>query len=168
MTHQELVKAWLDDALAMENALIKVLEHRVADAKEYPEIQAKDQAHLEQTRRHAELVTGCIKRLGGGPSAVKSIAGTLFGAIQAPMTGMYRDEIVKNFLMDYAAEQFEVASYRALIAAAREAGDPETAAVCESILNEDQAMADWLLTHLPVVVQQQMQELSANANASAT
>ena len=40
------------------------------------------------------------------------------GAVQAPITGLAKDEVVKNFFVKYTAEQFEVASYAALIDAA--------------------------------------------------
>ena len=160
MNRTDLVIAWLNDAHAMENALVQVLEHRVKDAKDYPWVQTKDQEHLEQTRRHAEMVKGCIERLGQRPSAVKSVLGTVFGQLQAPMTGLARDEIVKNFLIDHAAERFEVASYQALIAAAAEVGDQQTASTCEQILREDQAMADWLVEHLPRIVRERMRELA--------
>lgn len=36
MAHQEMVIAWLNDAYAMENSLIRTLEHRVNDTKDYP------------------------------------------------------------------------------------------------------------------------------------
>lgn len=157
---QDILVAWLNDAYSMENALIQVLEHRVKDARDYPAIQAADQQHLEQTRRHAEAVKGCIERLGGSTSTVKSMLAGLFGQMQAPMTGMARDEIVKNFLTDYAAECFEVASYRALLAAAADLGDRETYAVCEQNLQEDQAMATWLIDNLPMVTREQQAELA--------
>jgi ferritin-like metal-binding protein YciE len=165
MDKKELTIAWLNDAHAMELALIKVLEHRIEDAKEFPAIQAMDEQHLEETKRHAELVKGCIERLGERPSTAKSIMGTMFGAMQAPMTGLARDEIVKNCLVDYAAENFEVASYRALIDAASEAGDQETVRVCEQILREDQAMADRIFQGLPAVVREHMQKLTVPATA---
>lgn len=166
MESKDIVIAWLNDAHAMENALIQVLEHRIKDAKDYPAVQAMDEQHLEETRRHAELVEGCITRLGGSVSNVKSILGTVFGAIQAPMTGMYRDEIVKNCLVDYAAENFEVASYRALIQAATAVGDQETVAVCERILAEDQAMADRILQALPMVVEERLRNMERQAPTS--
>ncbi len=162
MNTKDLVIAWLNDAHAMENALVQVLEHRVNDAKEYPAIQAMDQQHLEETRRHAEQVKGCIERLGGNVSGVKSMVGTLFGTMQAPMTGLARDEMVKNALVDFAAENFEVASYRALIVAATEVGDLETAAICEQIMREDQAMADRIQQSLPGIVSERMRELAGN------
>jgi short-subunit dehydrogenase/ferritin-like metal-binding protein YciE len=160
---KDLVVAWLDDAYAMENALVRVLDHRIRDARDYPWVRAKDEQHLEETRLHAELVRGCLERLGAQPSALKSMAGTVFGAIQAPMTGMARDEIVKNFLVDHAAERFEVASYRALVAAAEEIGDVETAAVCSRILAEDEAMADWIVDNTPRIVRERMNELAGSA-----
>ena len=146
------VIAWLNDAYGMEKALVQVLEHRIKDAKDFPSVQQMDEQHLEETRRHVELVGGCIERLGEKPSSVKSAIGTMFGAMQAPMTGLAQDEVVKNCLTDYAAEQFEVISYRALIEAASQVGDTETVSVCEQIMREDQAMADRIVLALPTVI----------------
>lgn len=157
----ELVLAWLHDALAMENALAVVLKHRISDAKDFPALEAIDRQHLSETLNHADLVRRCIARRGAKPSTAKSLFGTIFGAVQAPMTAFARDEIVKNCLVDYAAEQFEVASYAALIAAAKEIGDAETAQVCEQIMNEDQAMADRIMANLPAVIAAQLGNPSA-------
>jgi ferritin-like metal-binding protein YciE len=112
---------------------------------------------MEETRRHAELVRGCIERLGEKPSTAKSLLGQMLGAGQSVATGMFRDEVVKNFLADFAAENFEIASYRALIAAARAVGDEETARVCEEILREER-MAAWLTENLPRVVQETLRD----------
>ena len=161
MTRNDLVIAWLNDAHGMENALIQILEHQIKDAKDYPQVQAKLQQHLEQTRRHADLVKGCIENLGGHTSAVKTGMASLFGQMQALSTGPAKDELVKNALADYAAENFEVASYTALICAAQELGDQQTASVCQQILQEDQAMADWLEQNLPNLVKQSMIQVIA-------
>ena len=158
MDAKKRVISWLNDAHSMESSLIQVLEHRIKDAEDVPAVKQMDEQHLEETKRHAELVKGCLERLGEKPSTVKTMIGTIMGAVQAPMTGMYRDEIVKNCLTDYAAENFEVASYRALITAATEIGDTETAQVCEQIMAEDQAMADRILAGLPMVVTEHMRQ----------
>ncbi|MDQ2683958.1 MAG: ferritin-like domain-containing protein [Chloroflexota bacterium] len=149
---KEMVLAWLNDALAMENALAAVLQHRIKDAKDFPAVEKADREHLAQTLNHADLVKQCIARLGAKPSTAKSLFGTVFGMMQAPMTGMFKDEVVKNCLIDHAAEQFEVASYAALVAAATEIGDMETAAVCAKILIEDEEMARTIMRLLPEVV----------------
>jgi ferritin-like metal-binding protein YciE len=160
MTGKDLVIAWLNDAHGMENALVQILEHQIKDAKDYPQVQAKLEQHLEQTRRHAQLVKGCVEHLGGSTSTVKTGMASLFGQMQALSTGAARDEMVKNALADYAAENFEVASYTALIRAAQELGDQQTADVCQQILQEDQAMANWLQQNLPTLVQQTLLQLS--------
>lgn len=157
-TSNERVIAWLNDAYAMEKALVQVLEHRIKDAEDFPAVRQMDEQHLEETRRHVELVGGCIERLGEQPSSVKSVIGTVFGAMQAPMTGLAQDEVVKNCLTDYAAEQFEVISYLALIEAATQIGDTETVSICEQIMREDQTMAERILLALPTVIHAHMGE----------
>jgi ferritin-like metal-binding protein YciE/glucose/arabinose dehydrogenase len=154
MKSKDTLIGWLNDAYAMEQVLIPVLENHAEDAKDFPDVAAADRRHLEETRRHAELVKGCIERLGEKPSTAKSLLGQMLGAGQSVATGMFRDEVVKNFLSDYAAESFEIASYRALIAAARALGDEETARVCEEILRDEERMAAWLTENLPRVVQE--------------
>jgi ferritin-like metal-binding protein YciE/glucose/arabinose dehydrogenase len=151
---KETLIAWLNDAYAMEQALIPVLENHAKDAKDFPDVAAADRRHLEETRRHAERVKGCIERLGETPSTAKSLLGQMLGAGQSVATGAFRDEVVKNFLSDYAAENFEIASYRALIAAARAVGDEETARTCEQILRDEERMAAWLTENLPRVVRE--------------
>ena len=44
----------------------------------------------------------------------------MIGAVQAPITSPAKDEVVNNCIVDYNAEQLEVASYAALIAATPE------------------------------------------------
>ena len=156
MTGKDLLIAWLNDAHGMENALIEVLEHQIKDAKDYPQVQTKLEQHLEQTRRHAQMVQDCVQNLGGSTSALKTGMAKFFGQMQAVSTGPARDELVKNALADYAAENFEVASYTALVTAAQALGDAQTAMVCQQILQEDQEMANWLQQNLPTLVQQTM------------
>jgi ferritin-like metal-binding protein YciE len=158
MTARDMLVAWLNDAYGMENALVQILEHQVKDAKDYPQVQAKLEEHLEQTRRHAQMVKDCVQTLGGKTSAVKSGMATMFGQIQARSTGAAQDELIKNALMDYAAESFEVASYTALVHAARALGEEQTAGVCQQILQEDDAMARWLHQSLPSLTQQTLQQ----------
>ncbi len=56
---------------------------------------------------------------------------------------------MKGCIASYAFEAMEVASYRILAAAAQSMGDHETARVCQEIMEEEQAMADWLAQHMP-------------------
>lgn len=161
MAQQEMMIAWLNDAYAMENSLIHTLEQRIKEAKDHPHIRSRDEQHLAETRRHAELVKGCVERLGGKTSALKAGMSSVMGVVQGISTAVAKDTLVKNCLADYGAEQFEVASYTALIAGAQAMGDQETAAVCQQILQEDAAMAEWLMQNLPAVVQGTLAEQAA-------
>jgi ferritin-like metal-binding protein YciE len=154
MSHTETVIHWLNDAHALEHNLIQVLEHRVSDTKGHPQLQAMVQRHLEETRRHAELVQGCIERLGGHTSAIKTGLANITGAVQGRSTGPAPDEMVKNALADYSAEQFEIASYTSLLAAAQMLGDQQTAAVCQQILRDEETMAQFLAQQIPMITQE--------------
>src|SRR5215218_2837381 len=145
MAHKELVIAWLNDAHAMELGIAQVLEQHVAEAEDHPAMQAGLQRHLEQTRHHAELVKGCVERMGGETSGIKAGMASVMGTVQGMTTKLAKDDLVKNTLHDYGTEHFEIACYTSLIAAAENLGDQETARVCQEILRDDQAMADFLV-----------------------
>ena len=151
MAHHELVLAWLNDAHAMELSIARVLENHAKDATDHPALQARLQEHLEQTRGHAAAVKGCVKRLGGDTSALKTGIATAMGTVQGMATELAKDEPVKNALHDYGTEHFEIACYASLVAAADELGDAETARVCREILRDEEAMAAFLLAQVPPV-----------------
>lgn len=151
MTANEQFVAWLNSAHAMEVSLAKVLENHANDASEHPEIQQRIEQHVDATKRHAKRVEDCLQLLGEKPSSTKSIIGNITGMVQGASTGMFKDELVKNFLNDYGAEHFEIACYRSLIAAAEDLGLPEITVICEEILMEEEAMADWIEEKIPEV-----------------
>jgi ferritin-like metal-binding protein YciE len=64
------------------------------------------------------------------------------------------DEIVKGSISGYVFEQFEIACYTSLLAAAKKAGDMASVPAIESILAEEQRMADWLIQHIPDTTEQ--------------
>lgn len=158
MAHNELLTDWLNDAYSMEKAMIPVLKNHADDAENHPEVRARDLQHLEETRRHAELVEQCLARLDEKPSKVKSAWGSVVGRFQALATEPFGDELIKNFISDYAAEQFEIASYKSLIVAARATGEEEIARTCEEILSDEEEMARWLNEHMASAARESLAE----------
>lgn len=145
---------WLRDAHAMEEQAGKMLTSTAERLQHYPELRARIEQHIEETRHQALRVRGCIERLGGDTSAIKDVTGKMMAMAQG-LSGMFvSDEVVKACLASYAFEHMEIASYRALIAAADTCGDLETRRVCEENLTEEEAMADWLAIHLPATVRE--------------
>jgi ferritin-like metal-binding protein YciE len=152
MPHAQLI-AWLNDAHAMESGLIPILQNHAADTREtMPDASARIEQHLTETRIHADRLEQCLRELGSSPSTIKSTFSSLMGTVEGVATAMFADEQVKNALMDYGAEQFEVACYRALITAARQLGHDRVAELCELNMREDEAMALWLRDRIPLVV----------------
>lgn len=153
MTSRDKVIDWLNDAHAMEKALEEVLERHAKDAEGDAEVQPRIERHVEETRRQAETVRGCIESLGGKVSGGKETFGKMFGAMQGMANRPMADTMVKNAIADYAAEHFEIASYRALIDACRQIGEEDVAIRLTEILREEEAMAQFLEQKLPGAVQ---------------
>ena len=166
MTEQQAVLSWLKDAHAMEVGALPTLQHHADAAQNYPEVREKLLQHHEQTRRHAELIGGCLERLGTNPSALKETVGTAFGKVTGLVNLPTKDPVVKNALGDYAAEHFEIASYKSLIAGAEKVGDLSTADVCRQILQEEEEMAGWLGGHIPTMTQKFLDEQTGESESS--
>lgn len=144
MTDNQQLIAWLNDAYSMERSLANVLKNHVKDAADFPEIQDRLERHRQETEHHVKLVEECLSCLGEKPSATKGVLGSAMGKVEGAATGIFRDEIVKNLLMDFSAEHLEIASYTSLIAAAEELGQPRIAEICQEILEEELETAEWL------------------------
>jgi ferritin-like metal-binding protein YciE len=150
---------WLNDAFAVENALIQLLVDHARDAeKSHPEIHARLTDYLDRTRIHADTVVHCIERLGSRPSVIKAGLGSLLGALEAFSMDTLTNEVLMNTLADYAGVNYGIATYTALIAAAEEIGETETAHMCRHILDEHREMAEWLELQIPPAVHEMVQK----------
>lgn len=139
---------WLRDAHAMEKQAEKMLEAQADRLDNYPDLKEKIEQHLVETRSQSEKLETCAAELGTDLSTVKDVGGKLTAFGQAMGGMLASDEVVKGSIVSYAFENFEIASYKALIQAAERASKPAIAHTCESILREEEAMAKWLSDHL--------------------
>lgn len=154
MANNELLVAWLNDAHALEKGIVEALESQVDVAADHPEVQAGIKRHLEATKGHMESVKTCLEELGESPSTVKSGLATVTGKAQSMTMGAAKDNLVKSALNDYSTEHMEIASYKALIQAAEQLGQPSIVTACQSILKDEEAMAAWLDQQLPSLVRE--------------
>ncbi|WP_404375787.1 ferritin-like domain-containing protein [Vreelandella aquamarina] len=139
---------WLRDAHAMEKQAEEMLKAQAKRIEHYPALRARIDQHLHETEHQAEKLERVMTELGIDTSAMKDMGGKLSAFGQALGGMMAGDEVVKGGIASYAFECFEIANYKALIAAAEQANQPEVVRVCQEILKEEQAMADWLDQHL--------------------
>ena len=151
---------WLNDAYAMEQIMVETLERQVGHMKDMPDAQTKIRQHIELSKDQAQRVKGCIEQLGGKVSHTKSALGNMMGSIQGMAPGAAKDKALKDALIDFAAENFEIASYRSLAEAARDCGHPEIASTCEGILHEEEQMAQWVNQQLPKLTQMELRAAS--------
>ncbi|HLS68236.1 MAG TPA: ferritin-like domain-containing protein [Kiloniellales bacterium] len=145
--------AWLKDAHAAEEQAIVMLEKFAGRLENYPQLKARVEEHVGETRSQAERIRSCLQRHDSDASGLKDMGTKLMGFFQG-LSGVFTDdEVIKGMLASYAFEHMEIASYRILVSAARTLGDPETARVCEDILQEEIAMARWLEDNLDGTVE---------------
>jgi ferritin-like metal-binding protein YciE len=147
---------WLRDAHAMEKQAIESVENQIDRLRNYPELRNWAQDHVQAAKQHRELIRQCIERRGGSPSTIKDVAMAVVGKFQELTGTPMADEVLKNVIGDYSFKHYQIACYKSLIAAAEEAGDPETKRVCEGILGTQQQVGDRLLPYIPQVTREYM------------
>ncbi len=146
----------------MEVSNIEILEGHIKDMGEYPEIQERLKQHLGETRQHAARIKSCIEAIGAKISRSKVGFGKVLGMLQGRSSSIFHDEVVKDVLSESAAEHFEVASYKSLIAAAERLGETQIVDACRQNLQEDMAMANWVDDQVPNLTRRFMEtQLSA-------
>jgi ferritin-like metal-binding protein YciE len=150
---RDQLAAWLDDAYAMESGLVTILQNHAAHLDPVmPSAAQRLREHIAETRTHATRLEQCLAALGRKPSTIKSTISSAIGAVEGASTALFKDHVIKDVLADYASEQFEVACYTAMMAAATRLGFSEITRLCALNLAEDQAMATWLIDKVPTVI----------------
>ena len=150
---------YLNEAEAMEQAMVSTLQ---AHAAMTPRGAYREdvEEHLEVTRRHARAVRDRIGRMGWsfnpmamGLGIVQTVAGQVISMGKAPLDlvrGMSLEEkMLKNAKDEAASEALEIATYAAIEALAREAGDDETARLAARHQADEERMFQRLMRHVP-------------------
>lgn len=158
MSNRDTLIDWLRDAYAMERGLEITLKKQMENGDLHDSLRQQAQLHLIETSRHAELVKVCLESLGADPSVIKTGIAQVMETVKGIGTAFADDERVKDVLVAYGTEHFEIACYTALRAAAVTLGENQIVDVCDQIIPDEQRMADWLEENLPVVVTAYLQE----------
>ncbi|MCA1772335.1 MAG: ferritin-like domain-containing protein [Halomonas sp.] len=156
---------WLRDAHAMEKQAEKMLKAQASRLEHYPQLEQRIVKHIEETKRQVEKLEHCMGLLGTDASTIKDLGAQMTAFGQAIGGMMAEDEVVKAGIASYAFENFEIASYKAIIKAADMASQPEISQVCNEILQEEVAMAEWLSQHLDDVTHQYLLREDENLRA---
>lgn len=145
---------WLRDAHAMEKQAESMLESMASRIDNYPDLRARIEQHISETKHQITVLEGILDRNNISRSVIKDSMSKM-AAFGQSIGGMFpSDEIVKGSISGYVFEQFEIACYTSLLAAAQKAGDTASIPAIEGILNEEKQMADWLIKHIPDTTEQ--------------
>lgn len=157
---------WIRDAHAMEEQAITMLSSQAERLENYPELRTRIEHHIEETRGQSQALERVLHRLDDDTSMLKVAAGK-FSATMQGLGGMFADdEVIKGTLAGYTFEHMEIESYRVLIAAAEAIGDTESKAVFETILQQEEAMANWLAANTGKTVKTFLARDEADLEAS--
>lgn len=156
----------LRDAHAVEHQALGIMDRQIEHLAQYAEVEAKLRAHRGETERQIERLESILDSLSDSPSAIKDAAMKIAGSVAALSHALSPDEIVKNSLANFAFENFEVATYKALITMA-EAGDFEASVpLLKESLKEELAMVTFLDETMPVVIRKFLALRSQGEQAS--
>jgi ferritin-like metal-binding protein YciE len=156
---QEKVVQYLDEALATEHALIRVLQSQIAMTPRGSYRSALE-AHLDETRDHAARVArrlGAVRSDSNPLKAAVGLAQTVLGqalALGKTPLDLLRghggeEKVLKNAKDACATEGLEIATYTAIEQLARSVGDAETARLAASIRGDEERMLRRVLDEIP-------------------
>jgi ferritin-like metal-binding protein YciE len=156
---QQKVVQYLNEAHAMEHALVRVLQSQIAMT---PRGTYRDELekHLGETRKHADRVGRRLEALGEGSNPLMAVVGLAENAVgQALAFGKTpfdllrgsggEEKVLKNAKDACATEALEIATYTAIERLARSVGDTRTATLAESIRGDEEKMLQRILREIP-------------------
>jgi ferritin-like metal-binding protein YciE len=156
---QQKIVQYLNEAHAMEHALVRVLQSQIAMTPRGAYRSALE-SHLGQTHDHARRVGERLKELSQGSNPLMAVVGLLETAAgqvlalgKTPfdlLRGSGGDEkVLKNAKDAYASEALEIATYTALERLAQSVGDSRTARLAASIRADEEKMQVRVLREIP-------------------
>lgn len=117
------------------------------------------QRHLGETESQEERVRDRLEAHGASPSKLKDVAGQAGGFGMVLFARSQPDTPSKLAMHAFSYEHMEVAAYELLAVAAREAGDGATAALAETIAEEEREMAGRIAAGWDEAVEQALAEV---------
>lgn len=142
---------YLSDAHAIEaqsTMLLKGAADRSGDER-LSRIYAE---HLEESRRHSELLEETLTSLDSSPSALKDAAMRLGALNWSAFFQVQPDTPVKLAAFAYAFEHLEIAGYEQLVRVAGRRSDGGAASVAQRILDEERIAAERIAAALPIAL----------------
>jgi ferritin-like metal-binding protein YciE len=141
---RDLLIVGLRDAHAMENQAEELMERQVDRLTDYPDVHARLERHLTETRRQKKRLEDCLESCGESPSSIKDMAMSFTGNLAALGHAMANDEVLKNTFANDAFEHYEIAAYKSLLTLCSLSGMNGLVPALQESLREEEQMAKWV------------------------
>jgi ferritin-like metal-binding protein YciE len=138
---QTLFITGVKNAHALEKEAGQILSRQIERVTNYPEVAQKLRQHLDETNRQEERIDEILHALGEDRSLLKDWATQIMGNMAAIAHVPMADEILKNTFANHAFENFEIASYKSLIAMAEASGNQKFIPALQESLREEEKTA---------------------------
>ncbi len=147
-TAHEVIARYLDDAVAAERSVASQLRDLAADGDDDEVRQLLSDAAAQSEKRAEDLEA---RKDHGGPNALKTIAASLFANVShTPQIGHLTEErILQNLITGYTMTMSVCGMYRALRAAAAEAGDSAAESFAAEAISSGSSVAGKLFHLIP-------------------
>lgn len=146
----------LRDAHALENQALSIMNRQLERLEHYPDLSARLNAHVGETKGQIQRLESILDGLGESHSSMKDAAMSLTGNMAALAHTVAGDEVLKNSFADLAFENFEIASYKALLTMAEDGGFTSATSPLQATLREEEAMSGWLSENIPLITRRYM------------
>jgi ferritin-like metal-binding protein YciE len=159
---KELVRKYLEDAHAIEEQAIQLLERapKLVDDEQLASVFAD---HLAETRDHSEMLAERLRALGGNASSLKDAAMRVGALGWSAFFQGHPDTPGKLAVFAYALEHLEIGGYEELKLVAKRAGDEETAALVDTIIAQERLAANALAAMFDTAVAASLRAVGAAA-----
>nr|WP_313631803.1 ferritin-like domain-containing protein [Brevundimonas naejangsanensis] len=156
----------LKNAHAVENQALALMDRQIDRARNFTEVADRLKAHRLETEGQILRLETLLEGFDEKPSGLKDAALSLGGNLASIGHSFAEDEILKNAFANYAFENFEAASYRALIILAESGGYAAAYDPLAATLEEEVRIARWVDESLPMLVEKHLELRRAGENPS--
>lgn len=156
----------LKDQHGVEHQALALIDRQLDMVKSYPEVADMLRRHRGETETQISRIDELLAGFDAKASLLKDTALTITGNLAALAHAPAPDAIIKNNFANHAFENFEIAAYTALLALADIGGFSQAPALLRQSLEEEQRMADWVLSSLPGLVRDFVAKRAAGEQAN--
>jgi ferritin-like metal-binding protein YciE len=160
---------YFNEMLSVENAAIDRIQSRIEECP-IKEAKTRLQQHLEETRGHQSRLQEIVSKYGGTPTDSKAHLSTPKPPAAELMKKTIKDTVksvtgdtenplpeemeILRTKEDAILENAEIVGYKMVMQIAEREGAQDTIPVLEQSMKEEQSMADWIVTHTPLMLDQ--------------